>query len=366
MGSIDPNMMTPRSLLATITVALAAVTLVSAGGGSKVVGAPCFAGETARGLYQSTDLMGKIAVITGADTGIGKEIARALALRNATVVMACRKVPSAQAAVADIKKDAPHARVVVPEVGIDLSSMQLTRDFAVAASKAINGAPVHWLINDAAMPNNPHGYVSNDTDQNSKPFEMLFEVNYVNQFLLTELFKPQLRAAKGRIINLVSKAYRMSCPLSERKDCMNLDKMPPPVVTTDPNKTVPVLDVRPSNYGIAKLLMIRWTEELAAREAAGSTGVTAFTVDPGFVNTSMATQSSPFWNKLACRDEGRKGAPCPVPANQGALTPTFLALAPALDKTSGQYYEWCAPGKITDCMDSLKDLKSRTCALAIR
>merc|ERR1712159_628691 len=354
--------MAPAHLLLAAFIALVNINHVIAGG-SNVIGQPCFAGESARGLFQNEDLMGRVAVITGADTGIGLEVARALALRNATVVMACRKVPSAQAAVVDIKKDAPHARLVVPEVGIDLSSMALTRAYAVAASKAINGAPIHWLINDAAMANNPHGYTTNDTDQNGKPFEMLFEVNYVNQFLLTELLKPQLRAAQGRVINLVSKAYRMSCPMSERKDCMDLDKMPPPVITTDPNKTVPILNVRPSNYGVAKLLMIRWTEELAAREAAAGTGVTAFTVDPGFVNTSMASQSSPFWNKLSCMDEGRKGAPCPVPANQGALTPTFLALAPSIEHTSGQYYEWCAPGKISDCLDSLQDLKSRSCAL---
>ena len=40
------------------------------------------------------------------------------------------------------------------------------------------------------------------------------------------------------------------------------------VVTTDPNKTVPILDIKPSNYGITKLLMVRWTEELASREKA--------------------------------------------------------------------------------------------------
>ena len=56
------------------------------------------------------------------------------------------------------------------------------------------------------------------------------QVNYVAPFLLTELVLPQLRASgEGRVINLVSKAYRMSCPMSERMGCMDLDKMPPPV-----------------------------------------------------------------------------------------------------------------------------------------
>jgi len=350
-------------MLKLLTV-FAALTLAHAGGGNKTVGKPCVPGESAMGLYNELDLMGRVAIITGADAGIGHEVARALAARNATVVLACRKLPKALAAAEEIRKTVPGATVIVPEVGIDLSSMKLTRAFAVAASKAIGGAPVHWLVNDAAMANNPHGYQTNDTDQNGVRFEMLFEVNYVNQWLLTSLLMPQLRAGKGRVVNLVSKAYRMSCPLAERTDCTDLSKMPPPVISTDPNKTVPVLDVTPSNYGIAKLLMIRWTEELASRELTAATGVTAYTVDPGYVNTSMASQSSPFWTKLSCMDEGRKGAPCPVPANQGALTPTFLALAPDIESTSGQYYEWCESGPINDCLDSIQDLKSRSCALS--
>jgi len=350
-----------------LIIALAALALTDAGGNkeNKTVGKPCIAGEAAEGLYNHIDLMGKVAIITGADTGIGHEVARALAARNATVVMACHHVVKCQAAADDIKKSVPGAKVAVPEVGIDLSSMASTRAYAVAASKAVGGAPVHWLINDAAMANNPHGYTSNDTDQNGNKFEMLFEVNYVNQWLLTSLFMPQLRAAKGRVINLVSKAYRMSCPLSMRMHCTDLDKMPPPVISTDPNKKVPILDVTPSNYGIAKLLMIRWTEDLAAREQAAGTGVTAFTVDPGYVNTTMAGQTSPFWTKLSCSDEGRKGAPCPVPADQGALTPTFLALAPGIESSTGQYYEWCEIAPLNKCIDSLKDLKAgAVCALS--
>ena len=155
----------------------ATLVLVNAGGNQNgTIGAPCKAGEAAIDLFTSTDLMGKVAVITGADTGIGLEIARAMAARNATVVMACRKIAGAQAAAADIRRSAPHANIVIPEATIDLSSLKLTRDFVVSVHKAIGGRPVHWLVNDAAMSNNPHGYTTTDTDQNGKPFEMLFEV----------------------------------------------------------------------------------------------------------------------------------------------------------------------------------------------
>merc|ERR1711988_201989 len=77
----------------------------------------------------------------------------------------------------------------------------------------------------------------------------------------------------------------------------------------------------------------------------------------------MAGQTSPFWTKLACEDEGRKGAPCPVPSNQGALTPTFLALAPGIQDKSGEYFEWCANFTIDKCLDNLHDMMHLTCAM---
>merc|ERR1712166_581542 len=199
---------TDRTMKSCLLVLAATLALATAGGNQNgTIGAPCKAGEAAIDLFASTDLMGKVAVITGADTGIGLEIARAMAARNATVVMACRKIAGAQAAAADIRRSAPHANIVIPEAPIDLSSLKLTRDYVISVHKAIGGRPVHWLVNDAAMSNNPHGHTTTDFDQNGKPFEMLFEVNYVAQFLLTELMLPQLRASgEGRVINLVSKA----------------------------------------------------------------------------------------------------------------------------------------------------------------
>jgi len=133
---------------------------------------------------------------------------------------------------------------------------------------------------------------------------------------------------------------------------MHVDPLPPPVITG--SQKVPIMGIPVSNYGIARLLMIRWTEDLARREAALGSGVTAFSVNPGFVNTSMADSGnlSPLFEKLACATEGRPGAPCPTSPAQGALTPTFLALAPGIEKESGNFYEWCEPTKVEQCMDA--------------
>lgn len=310
-------------------------------------------------------MTGQVAVVTGADTGIGLETARALAGRGCTIVMASMHTSQAEAAAADIKKTVPGADILIP-AEINLASMQKTRDYVVATYKLLKGRPINILVNDAAMANNPHGYTTDDLDQNGNPFEMLFEVNYVNQWLLTDLLLPQLRASgDGRVINLVSKAYRMSCVFAERDGCMELKNLPPPVVTTDPNATIPVLDVKPSNYGIAKLLMVRWTEDLARRERKAGTNVITYSVDPGYVNTSMANESSTFWDALACTTEGRKGAPCPCPIDQGALTPAFLGIAPPkfITENSGQYFEWCHNASVTKCLDSLGDVVQLKCAL---
>jgi hypothetical protein len=113
------------------------------------------------------------------------------------------------------------------------------------------------------------------------------------------------------------------------------------------------MNIPASNYGIARLLMIRWTEELARHEAEAGSGVVAISVNPGFVNTSMADSKnlSPFFQKLACQQEGRPGATCPTSPAQGALTPTFLALAPLSNIEAGKFYEWCQVADLKQCLD---------------
>jgi NAD(P)-dependent dehydrogenase (short-subunit alcohol dehydrogenase family) len=241
-----------------------------------------------------------------------------------------------------IKAAVPTAKVVIPDALLDLSSFADVRNYAQSLQKLPS---VDVLVNDAGMANNPHQLKTKDG------FEMAFQIDYPSQWLLTYLLLPRLRKAKGRIVNLSSKAYRMACPMAKRFQCMQLENLPPPVITG--SQKVPVLGIPVSNYGIARLLMIRWTEDLAHREAEN--GVIATTVNPGFVNTSMADSHnlSPVFRKLACATDGRPGAPCPTLPAQGALTPTFLALAPTEKIDNGKYYEWCETAPVNQCLDVL-------------
>mmetsp|Transcript_51748 Transcript_51748/g.147507 ORF Transcript_51748/g.147507 Transcript_51748/m.147507 type:complete len:362 (-) Transcript_51748:73-1158(-) len=322
-------MTTPR-MLAMATFALTGA-LASADG---PIGAPCFANESAIELFTNVDLAGKVSVVTGADTGIGLEVARALAARGATVVMPARNPSKMRLAAAGIKRTVPRAHLVLPESSLDLASFATVR----ALAEELQRFPaIDILVNNAGTDSNPHQLMTEDG------LELTFQVDYPSHWLLTHLLLPQLRLAKGRVVNVASKAYALACELSMRWNCMALNRLPPPVISS--TKAVPVLGSTRSNYGIAKQLMLRWTEELARRESVAGTGVTAFSLHPGFVNTSMAAAVTPFWHWFACKSDGREGAPCPTTPAQGALTPTFLALAPGIEGSSGSYYEWCAKTK---------------------
>eukprot|EP00929_Paragymnodinium_shiwhaense_P119436 TRINITY_DN91334_c0_g1_i1.p1 TRINITY_DN91334_c0_g1~~TRINITY_DN91334_c0_g1_i1.p1 ORF type:complete len:671 (+),score=117.63 TRINITY_DN91334_c0_g1_i1:61-2073(+) len=306
------------------------------------IGEPCFANESAMQLHTEVDLSGKVAVVTGCDKGIGLEVARALAARKAKVVLAVRKTEELKATADAIREVVPDADVFLPDALYDLSSFAQVRAFAKSLQQ-FEGIDI--LVNNAAVDNNPGKIVTKDG------YELAFQADYMSQWLFTELMLPQVRKAKGRIVQLVSKAYRLGCPMSKQANCMDLKKLPPPVIPG--GDKVPILNIPVTNYGIARLLIIRYTEDLAAREAAANSGVVAFSVNPGFVNTSMAKGSnlSPLFKWLGCHTESRPGSPCPARPDQGALTPTFLALHPDLQKDSGKFFEWCAPAKVTQCMD---------------
>lgn len=306
------------------------------------IGRPCTATMTSMEVYADMDLTGKVAVVTGADSGIGLEVATALAARKATVVLAIRKTEEATNTSDYIKQVVPGANVVIPSELFDLSSFAQVRAYAKSLQSF---EKIDILVNDAAIDTNPHKIVTKDG------FELAFQADYPSQWLLTELLLPQIRKAKGRIVQLVSKAYRLACVQSKRWNCMDLNRLPPPVI--EGNQTAPVIGTPVTNYGIGRLLMIRYTEDLAEKEKKLGSGVTVFSVNPGFVKTKMAKADnlSPFFKKLACETETRPGSGCPVSAEQGALTPTFLAMSPDIGKDSGKFFEWCAPANVQQCMD---------------
>ncbi len=141
---------------------------------------------------------GRIAVVTGANTGLGYETALALAEKEATVVMACRNVTKAEAAKQKILKQVPNATIDILE--IDLSKLASVRVAAKNYKAKYN--QLDLLINNAGVMMPPY-------QKTEDGFELQMGANYFGHFLLTGLLLDTIeKTPKSRIVTLSSLAHR--------------------------------------------------------------------------------------------------------------------------------------------------------------
>ncbi|MGI9030211.1 MAG: oxidoreductase [Ilumatobacteraceae bacterium] len=144
------------------------------------------------------NLVGRTAVITGANGGLGLETARALAAAGATVVMAARSPAKTDAAVSSITAETPSARLDV--VPLDLASLDSVRQ---AATTILERHPaIDMLVNNAGL----MGVPESATDDG---FELQFGVNHLGHFLLTNHLLPAVAAARGRVVTVTSTAHHI-------------------------------------------------------------------------------------------------------------------------------------------------------------
>ncbi len=250
-------------------------------------------------------MVGKVALITGANTGIGRVTARELARQGAHVFIACRSPRRAQAALEEIRAAGigPPAELLV----LDL------QDFASITSCAQTfldrGLPLHLLINNAGL--------VGARGRTTSGFELAFGVNHLGHFLFTQLLLDRLRAsAPARIVTVASGAHR-------RVRGINWDALRQPTRT--------LTGVR--EYDVSKLCNVLFSSELG-RRLAGS-GVTTYAVHPGVVATDIWRAVPAFLRpliKLAM-----------VSTEEGAATTLHCATAPAVAVESGLYYDRCRP-----------------------
>ncbi len=137
---------------------------------------------------------GKLAVVTGANSGIGLETARRLALAGADVVLAVRSVDKGNRAADDIRTTAPDATVSVTV--LDLASLASIEAFA--ASMVADGRPIDLLINNAGVMAVPKRHTTTDG------FELQLGTNHLGHFALTGRLLPLLRAATSPRVTTVS------------------------------------------------------------------------------------------------------------------------------------------------------------------
>ncbi|TWW70743.1 retinol dehydrogenase 12, like isoform X1 [Takifugu flavidus] len=252
-------------------------------------------------------LDGKTVLITGANSGIGKETAIDLAKRGAKVIMACRDMDRAQAAVKDVIESSGNQNVVCMK--LDLAEGKSIREFAEAFNQ---GEPrLDILINNAGVMMCPYGKTADG-------FEMQIGINHFGHFLLTHLLLDLIkRSAPARIVTVSSMAHSWS---SINLDDINSEK------SYDKKKA----------YSQSKLANVLFTRSLAQR--LKGTGVTAYSLHPGVVQTEL-------WRHLGGPEQFFLTIAKPFTKNsaQGAQTTIYCAVEPSLEKESGGYYSDCAP-----------------------
>jgi NAD(P)-dependent dehydrogenase (short-subunit alcohol dehydrogenase family) len=243
------------------------------------------------------DLTGKSIIVTGANTGLGKETTRVLAQKGADIVLAVRDEQKGDAAVIDILRDAPDAKLTV--MRLDLSDLSSIRDFASAYSKW--HATLDILINNAGVMVPPY---SKTTDG----FELQFGTNHLGHFALTGLLFPILNSTAGSRIVTVSS-------IAHRQGNLNFDDL----AWED-------RDYKPGlAYGDSKIANLYFTYELARKTEGKDITVTA--AHPGWTATDLQRYSGlfSFFNPIFAQK--------PV---MGALPTLRAATDPGVE--SGDYY----------------------------
>ncbi|MEQ8747728.1 oxidoreductase [Pyruvatibacter sp.] len=271
--------------------------------------------STAADVVAGIDLSGRVAIVTGASSGLGVETARALAGAGAHVIIPGRSPDKLQAAVADIQKTTGNTHV---ETGtLDLGDLDSVRAFADGF--VATGKPLHILINNAGIMATPHRTTA-------QGFESQFGTNHLGHFVLTGRLLPALEkgAADGgaRVVALSSTGHRI-CDVD--LDDPNFEK-------TDYEKW--------TAYGRAKTANALFALELDARVKAK--GIRAFSVHPGGIMTGLQRDMDPEEFKvLGWVNEEGKVHPGFKNVEQGAATATWCATAPELDGEGGYYCEDC-------------------------
>jgi len=246
---------------------------------------------------------GKVCIVTGANSGIGKETALGLAKQGSTVVMIVRNTEKGNEAREYIVSESSNSNVDM--MLCDLSVMSDIRDVANKFSSKYDRLDV--LINNA-------GCVNSRRELTSDGFERTLAVNYLAPFLLTHELLTLLKAsAPSRILNLTSGLH------SRAK--IDLDDL-------NSEKKYKSMDV----YQRTKLMDILFTYKLA-RTLQG-TGVTVNVVSPGFVATNLGKSSG----SMASRIMFGMMKPFQLTPVEGAMTSIYAAMAPELESITGKHF----------------------------
>jgi len=266
------------------------------------------ASSTAQEVTMDVDLSDKTILVTGANSGLGYETMRVLALRGAHVLAAARNSDKANKAALSISGN-------ISPIVCELTDFESVVHCAQSVEKITNGKPLDALICNAGM-------MGSSDLQTVLGLEKQFVVNYLGHFLLAQRLLPLLKAApQGRLVmvssGLYTKAPKSGIEFNNLDGSKSYDRF--------------------TAYGQSKLAMALFSAEFARRFSAEN--VTANALYPGVIHTNLFREL-PWYARFAMTLGGWAFMKS---VEQGAATHCYVAGDPALDKISGLLFADCNP-----------------------
>jgi len=246
------------------------------------------------------DQTGRVAIVTGGNSGIGYETAKALATKGATVIVASRNEGRGQAAVSSLRTESPEANVDL--MLLDLASQGSVQEFATEFNARYSSLDL--LINNAGVMMPPARQETQDG------FELQVGTNHLGHFALTLLLLDRLVATEGsRVVTVASSAQNFG-----KFDIDDLQWTERPFH-------------RMGSYGASKIANMLFTLELQRRFDEAGVSTIATSAHPGFTATNLQ-RTSPFFRLL--------GSLIAMKPPQGSLPTLYAAVAGEAE--AGGYY----------------------------
>jgi len=271
---------------------------------------------TAEQVSEGIDLTGRNALVTGANTGLGLETARVLALRGAHVTMACRNLAKAELARRSLV-DAAGSRIKQSQLDLlelDLNSLAKTRQSAREFNS--RGLPLHLLVNNA-------GIMIPMERRTKDGFEAHLGINHLAHFLFTNLVLDTLRAAGRARVVIISSLAMSGATLTPALHDLNWEQR----------------KFRGfASYGDSKLMNLMFARELHRRYARD--GIVANCLHPGIIPTELARDQ-----KLPGMMLGLLAIPFMKSVPRGAATTVYVATSPDYGLRGGLYFSDCTEKK---------------------
>jgi len=248
---------------------------------------------------QVPDQTGRVAVVTGANSGLGLVVARELARRGALVVLACRNMEKGGAALAEVKLVATGPAPELKE--LDLASLDSVRSFAEGFRAGHDGLDL--LIDNAGVMASPRRYTADG-------FELHLGTNHLGHFALANLLLPLMEGREdARVVTVSSNAHKTVRGIAF--DNLNGDRH----------------YFRWNAYGQSKLANLMFALELDRRLRAEGSTVKSVAAHPGYASTNLQAAAAPLVDRLVMKVSN---AVIGQSAEMGALPVLYAATEPGL------------------------------------